>query len=206
MLIRGNVVTVMCSRQVTLRQARWNIKWTNRRVQQSLRVVAGASFPLRARRSAGWFINARSSHHWRSFCFIYGRLAEVRPQFRMRHRPDNYTLATAEKGRHFILNMDALPYSNRWAVWTPHVFVRGCAQFRFTCFIVSYTPYHTFINIYSLSLRETRLATTGTIPTKKINVEPVKTVPIRIHDLFIFTKHLTSLAPWKGYNLNARLK
>lgn len=157
----------MCSRQATLRWAFQNFKWTNRRVQQSLRDDVGASFPLRARRSAGLFINGRSSHHRRSFCFIYGRRAEVRPQFRMRHRPDNYTLATTEKGRHFILNMDALPYWNLWVAWTSHFFVRGCAQLRFTCFIVSYTPYHAFINMNYLSLRETRLATMGIIPTKK---------------------------------------
>lgn len=30
----------------------------------------------------------------------------MRPQFRMRLWLDNYTLATTEKGRHFILNMN----------------------------------------------------------------------------------------------------
>lgn len=153
----------MCSSLVTLRQARCSIKRTNRRVQRSLRVDVGASFPLRARRSTGWFINARSSHHQRSFCFIYGRLAEVRPQFRMRHRPDNYTLATTEKGRHFILNMDALPYWNRWAVWTSHFFVRGHN------FVLHASLSRTRLIIHLLiylSIRVTRLVITGNIPTK----------------------------------------
>lgn len=46
-----------------------------------------------------------SSHRCRSFCFIYGRRLEVRPQFRIRLWLDNYTLAPAEKGRHFIFNL-----------------------------------------------------------------------------------------------------
>jgi hypothetical protein len=47
-----------------------------------------------------------SSHRRRSFYFIYGRRVEVRPQFRMRLWLDNYTLATAEKGRPFYIEYE----------------------------------------------------------------------------------------------------
>lgn len=50
--------------------------------------------------SSSLFISAMFLPPHRLFYFIYGRRAEVRPQFRMRLWLDNYSLAAAEKRRH----------------------------------------------------------------------------------------------------------
>lgn len=73
------------------------------------------------------FISACSSHRRHSFYFIYGRRAEVRPQFRICLQPDNnYTLAARRLKKAAILKRNLLIilvlFSSRVILFVFHFF------------------------------------------------------------------------------------